>query len=140
MLQDEGYYKKKQKIVHYGSLESDIRQSQQSGSNVSAGIGPTISGTTITVTHSGPNINTSNKYYEIQPDNSTVERQNVLEEFERRRKARQIAVSTDDIEVRAHLRNLNHPMCKYIYKMYRKQFTKRNNSDRFIWRRSGRST
>lgn len=94
--------------VHYGSLEDSMGR---------AGSGPEKSTTgnpSITVTHSGPNIHTSKQYYEITPDAGiqAVERASQLEAFELRKKARSIAVSTDDVEVRAHLRNLNHPMCK----------------------------
>lgn len=109
MSDDEQHYVKRQKLVHYGSLagSSDLRPSVSGPSNEK-------NSTPVTVTISGPNINTHNKYFEIQPDGMTVEKQNALEEFERKRKARQIAVSTDDIEVRAHLRNHNQPMCKYL--------------------------
>lgn len=37
----------------------------------------------------------------------------LLEEFERRRKARQINVSTDDAEVKRNLRQLNEPICLF---------------------------
>lgn len=37
----------------------------------------------------------------------------LLEEFERRRKARQINVSTDDAEVKRNLRHLNEPICLF---------------------------
>lgn len=37
----------------------------------------------------------------------------LLEEFERRRKARQINVSTDDSEVKKNLRQLNEPVCLF---------------------------
>ena len=36
----------------------------------------------------------------------------LLAEFERRRRARQIHVSTDDSEVKLNLRKLNEPICK----------------------------
>lgn len=35
----------------------------------------------------------------------------LLEEFERRKKARLINVSTDDVEVKKNLRQLNEPIC-----------------------------
>jgi hypothetical protein len=38
----------------------------------------------------------------------------VLAEFERRRKARSIAVTVDDGEIRAQLRSLDQPICKSI--------------------------
>lgn len=37
----------------------------------------------------------------------------LLEEFERRKKARQINVSTDDVEVKRNLRQLNEPICLF---------------------------
>lgn len=37
----------------------------------------------------------------------------MLEEFERRKKARQVNVSTDDSEVKKHLRQLNEPICLF---------------------------
>lgn len=37
----------------------------------------------------------------------------LLEEFERRKKARQINVSTDDAEVKRNLRQLNEPICLF---------------------------
>ena len=104
MSDDEVLYTKKQKIVHYGSLEGTIQRQAPSVQQEKP--------TSVTVTFSGPNINTQIRNFEIQNDGQTVERQSQLEMFEMRKKAKQIAVSTDDIEVRAHLRNLNHPMCK----------------------------
>lgn len=41
------------------------------------------------------------------------EKSALLEEFERRRKARQINVSTDDAEVKNNLRQLNEPICLF---------------------------
>lgn len=37
----------------------------------------------------------------------------LLEEFERKKKARQINVSTDDLEVKRSLRHLNEPICLF---------------------------
>lgn len=37
----------------------------------------------------------------------------LLEEFERKKKARQINVSTDDTEVKTFLRQLNEPICLF---------------------------
>ena len=41
------------------------------------------------------------------------DRQALLEEFERRKKARQINVSTDDSEVKRNLRQLGEPICLF---------------------------
>ncbi|XP_027195846.2 U4-U6 small nuclear riboprotein factor 60K [Dermatophagoides pteronyssinus] len=98
-------YVKKQKIVHYGSLEDSVRMLQQTNQQQQQQQpGPS----------SSSNINTSNQYFDLKPAPLlNNDRQNALEELERKRRARQIAVSTDDIEVRAHLRNLNQPICLF---------------------------
>ncbi|UYV70615.1 PRPF4 [Cordylochernes scorpioides] len=49
---------------------------------------------------------------ELEEDNASKERQILLQEFERRKKARHINVSTDDNEVKATLRQLREPICK----------------------------
>lgn len=46
-------------------------------------------------------------------DEMSKDKQQLLEEFERRRKARQINVSTDDNEVRRSLRQLGEPVCLF---------------------------
>lgn len=97
---DDVKYVKKDKIVHYGTLENSVRMLQQPGpSSIPANV----------------NINVSNQYFDLKSTSSMLnsEKQNALEELERKRKARQIAVSTDDVEVRAHLRHLNQPMCLF---------------------------
>jgi U4/U6 small nuclear ribonucleoprotein PRP4 len=112
MSDDEDvHYVKKQKTVHYGSLEEseririaaansepndDIKESHSMSS------GPILIG----------NIHTSNEYMELEDDMSK-DRQALLEEFERRKKARQINVSTDDFEVKKNLRQLGEPVCLF---------------------------
>ena len=118
MGDEEGVVVKRAKHVHYGSLEATVGGfAGSSSSNSNSNSTSTNANASITVTHSGPNIHTSKQYYEISPDSGihAVERQSQLEAFELRKKARSIAVSTDDVEVRAHLRNLNHPMCKFDF-------------------------
>ncbi|KAI7686444.1 U4/U6 small nuclear ribonucleoprotein Prp4 [Sarcoptes scabiei] len=99
---DDVGYVKKQKIIHYGSLEDSAKslasKTLTSSSNVNIGLGPSIG---------------ADQHYELKKPTLNQDRQNALEELERKRKARQIAVSTDDIEVRAHLRHLNQPMCLF---------------------------
>lgn len=41
------------------------------------------------------------------------DKQALLEEFERRKKARQVNVSTDDSEVKTNLRQLGEPICLF---------------------------
>lgn len=108
---------KRGRHVHYGSLEDGLLSAGRGKGGSSGPEKPSSSAPgnpNITVTVSGPNIHTHKQYYEITPDTGiqAVERASQLEQFELRKKARSIAVSTDDVEVRAHLRNLDHPMCK----------------------------
>eukprot|EP00058_Branchiostoma_floridae_P005347 XP_002590835.1 hypothetical protein BRAFLDRAFT_125722 [Branchiostoma floridae] len=99
---------KKAKIVHFGSLEEVERQrlAKQEGQGslgsdaVQAGI---LSG----------NINISEgETFDLEEHQSERQKE-VLEEFERRKRARQIHVSTDDSEVKAQLRQLGEPICLF---------------------------
>lgn len=58
------------------------------------------------------NINFSDEYMDLE-DEMSKDKQILLEEFERRKKARQINVSTDDGEVKATLRQLQEPICLF---------------------------
>ncbi len=49
---------------------------------------------------------------EMETDISSS-RAELLEEFERRKRARSIQVSTDDKEVKLHFRQLGEPICKW---------------------------
>lgn len=60
----------------------------------------------------GSNIYMSNEYMELD-DETPKDRQAILEEFERRKKIRQINVSTDDSEVKKNLRHLGVPICLF---------------------------
>ena len=112
MSDDEDlHYVKKQKIVHYGSLEETERSRIPTGATdsnddsrdgLTASSGPTASN----------NIHVSNEYMELEEDMSK-DRQALLEEFERRKKARQINVSTDDGEIKKNLRHLGEPICLF---------------------------
>lgn len=52
------------------------------------------------------------EYMELE-DAMSRDKQALLEEFERRRKARSINVSTDDAEVKRNLRQLSEPICLF---------------------------
>lgn len=52
------------------------------------------------------------EYMELE-DAMSRDKQALLEEFERRRKARSINVSTDDAEVKRNLRQLGEPICLF---------------------------
>ena len=109
MSDDEDvHYIKKPKTVHYGSLEESERARISAASTETndekngASSGPVIVG----------NVHISNEYLELEDDMSK-DKQALLEEFERRRKARQINVSTDDSEVKKNLRQLGEPICLF---------------------------
>ncbi|XP_014214945.1 U4/U6 small nuclear ribonucleoprotein Prp4 [Copidosoma floridanum] len=102
--EDVPYVKKTTKTVHYGSLEEAERMRLSSGvldSNGDSDAFPTP-----------VNVHISNEYMELENDMSK-DRQALLEEFERRKKARQINVSTDDSEVKKNLRHLEEPICLF---------------------------
>lgn len=50
---------------------------------------------------------------ELEEDTLAEDRQALLEQFERRKKARQVNVSTDDTEVKRNLRQLGEPICLF---------------------------
>lgn len=106
-------YVKKQKTVHYGSLEEAERarlvavaESSEEEKNI------TNLGDNANATATLGNIHISNEYMELE-DEMSKDRQALLEEFERRKKARQINVSTDDFEVKKNLRQLDEPICLF---------------------------
>lgn len=98
-------FNKKQKIIHYGSLEEGERARLAAASNDSNDNKDNGS-------PMGGNIHISNEYMELEDDMSK-DRLALLEEFERRKKARQINVSTDDSEVKKNLRQLGEPICLF---------------------------
>ncbi|XP_074599181.1 U4-U6 small nuclear riboprotein factor 60K [Brevipalpus obovatus] len=59
----------------------------------------------------GSNIHISTEYMELDEDRGP--RRSVLEEFEKKRRARQIPVTVDDIEVKTHLREVGEPICLF---------------------------
>ncbi|KAL1122968.1 hypothetical protein AAG570_003292 [Ranatra chinensis] len=58
------------------------------------------------------NIHVSDEYMDLEEEMSK-DKQALLDEFERRKKARQVNVSTDDSEVRQNLRQLGEPVCLF---------------------------
>ncbi|KAG0725759.1 U4/U6 small nuclear ribonucleoprotein Prp4 [Chionoecetes opilio] len=59
------------------------------------------------------NIHTSNEYMELDEPEMLDEKKALLEEFERKRRARMIHVTTDDHEVKQQLRMLGEPICLF---------------------------
>ncbi|KAF5299499.1 hypothetical protein FQR65_LT01081 [Abscondita terminalis] len=103
---DEISYHKKPRTIHYGSLEDaeKARLEATSDDDNDDLKMPSIVQTT--------QIHISNEYMELE-DSISKEKQALLEEFEKRKKARSINVSTDDGEVKKNLRQLNEPVCLF---------------------------
>lgn len=59
------------------------------------------------------NIHISNEYMELDEPEMLDEKKALLEEFERKRRARMIHVTTDDSEVKQQLRQLGEPICLF---------------------------
>ncbi|XP_046385616.1 U4/U6 small nuclear ribonucleoprotein Prp4 [Ischnura elegans] len=114
MSDDEDFIAvKKAKTIHYGSLEEQeqIRLAALAKIKSEAeGNGGASDGVTIPV--EAGNINISDEYMDLE-DEMSRDRQALLEEFERRKRARQINVSTDDEEVKRNLRQLGEPICLF---------------------------
>lgn len=99
-------YVKKPKKIHYGSLEEQERarlaellaKREEDGEAGSS--------------YTGGNINISDEYMDLE-DEMSKDRAALLEEFERRKRARQIHVSTDDEQVKKNLRQLGEPICLF---------------------------
>ncbi|GFG33691.1 hypothetical protein Cfor_02436 [Coptotermes formosanus] len=106
-------YVKKQKTIHYGSLEEQER-ARLSTAAVKSGDSDEEGGSSNTVQQASEvgNVNISDEYMELEEEMNR-DRQALLEEFERRKRARQINVSTDDEEVKRNLRQLGEPICLF---------------------------
>ncbi|XP_060865398.1 U4/U6 small nuclear ribonucleoprotein Prp4 [Metopolophium dirhodum] len=100
---EEITYVKKQKTIHYGSLEDQERIRLSSlAFTENDGESKVVGG----------NINVSNEYFDLE-DAISKDKQALLEEFERKKKARHVQVSTDDDEVKKNLRKLGQAICLY---------------------------
>lgn len=96
---------KRAKLVHYGSLAENAQTikklKESSGGGEKSKLGDY-----------SENINVSNEHYEldkiVDPAKVAAEA-----EFERRKRARQLTLPTDDGEVKALLRSLDQPICLY---------------------------
>lgn len=121
---EEISYIKRTKIIHFGSLEEQERQKlaakekfkdEPSDDDDKDGTDDedTDDDDNISkeVSASG-NVNVGDEYMELEEEINR-EKQQLLEEFERRKKARQINVSTDDCEVKAVLRQIGEPICMF---------------------------
>ncbi|XP_022909545.1 U4/U6 small nuclear ribonucleoprotein Prp4 [Onthophagus taurus] len=104
MSDDEATYVKKPKTIHYGSLEETekARLESQEDNSQDNDVPPVVP----------TQVHISNEYMELE-DAMSKDKQALLEEFERRKKARSINVSTDDAEVKRNLRQLGEPICLF---------------------------
>ncbi|XP_064616387.1 U4/U6 small nuclear ribonucleoprotein Prp4-like [Liolophura sinensis] len=104
---DEPQYKRS-KTLHYGSLEEQERRRlanpESTGSLASDAIQAGVSAGNINLTEAD--------IMEIDEDIRQSQAE-LLAEFEKRKRARQIQVSTDDSEVKANLRQLGEPICLF---------------------------
>lgn len=100
MDDDDIKYVKRNKVVHHGSLANNL---QLGGNQQNA------------TTAAGSNVQISTETLPLSKDENPLleDRTEILEEFERRKRARLINVSTDDKEVRNDLRALGEPMCLF---------------------------
>ncbi|CAG9132975.1 unnamed protein product [Plutella xylostella] len=103
---DDVVFVKKTKQVHYGSLE------EQEKARLAALAAAARDGVEDTGGKDLGDIQVSSEYMDLE-DEMSKDKKALLEEFERRRKARQLNVSTDDDEVRRSLRQLGEPVCLF---------------------------
>jgi len=92
MSDDEINYVKRQKIVHYGQVDSKAESSTNTD-----------------------NVQTSNEYMALEMGTSVLDEGNneMLAEFERRKRIRMMNVSTDDAQIKKDLRQLGQPICLF---------------------------
>ncbi|XP_050312702.1 U4/U6 small nuclear ribonucleoprotein Prp4 [Anthonomus grandis grandis] len=109
MSDDEITYVKKTKTIHYGSLEDQERARMEVASEGSDS--DSMEGEPIKPP-APPPPEENNEYIELE-EAMARDKQALLEEFERRKKARSINVSTDDGEVKRNLRQLGEPICLF---------------------------
>ncbi|XP_041370101.1 U4/U6 small nuclear ribonucleoprotein Prp4-like [Gigantopelta aegis] len=99
---------KKSKILHYGSLEDKERARLANG-----GTSGSLAADVVQAGIESGNINiTSSGHFDIEESEAESQAE-ILAKFEKRKKARQIQVSTDDTEVKATLRQLGEPICLF---------------------------
>ncbi|CAG5030269.1 unnamed protein product [Parnassius apollo] len=106
MSDEEEVVIKKSKQIHYGSLE------EQEKARLAALAAAAREGVEDSDGKDLGDIQISNEYMDLE-DEMSKDKKALLEEFERRRKARQLNVSTDDDEVRRSLRQLGEPVCLF---------------------------
>lgn len=76
---------------------------------------------------------------ELEEETLAEDRQALLEQFERRKKARQVNVSTDDTEVKRNLRQLGEPVCLFGEGPAERRIRLRELLSRFVFKESKRN-
>ncbi|XP_071490179.1 U4/U6 small nuclear ribonucleoprotein Prp4-like [Diadema antillarum] len=99
MSDDEGAPALKKQRVYYGSLEKQLKKQMTADPSSSGAEAGNIS-------------MSAGETFDLE-EHISERRKELLAEFERRRKARQITVSTDDSEVKAQLRKYGEPICLF---------------------------
>ncbi|XP_059174030.1 U4/U6 small nuclear ribonucleoprotein Prp4-like [Physella acuta] len=94
---------KRQRVIHYGSLESTAKGGGDR-SSVTAAVEAGKEAGHINITDGG--------HFDLEASESAVQAE-ALAEFEKRKRARTIQVSTDDSEVKANLRQIGEPICLF---------------------------
>ncbi|CAL1534286.1 unnamed protein product [Lymnaea stagnalis] len=108
MSDDEGgpTFVKRQKVIHYGSLEA-TEKSRLGSDKTSSGSSAVEAG------KEAGHINiTDGSHFDLEASESAMQAE-ALAEFEKRKRARTIQVSTDDSEVKANLRQIGEPICLF---------------------------
>ena len=104
-MDDPVTYDANKKVVHYGSLEEKERS--KSGSPAAGG-SPSPSST--------PNVNVgSGETMTLEESISSKTRNELIQEFERKKRSRQVVVSTDDGEVKKNLRQVRNPVSFFAF-------------------------
>ncbi|ELU16587.1 hypothetical protein CAPTEDRAFT_226300 [Capitella teleta] len=106
--EEELHYVRKTSL-HYGSIE------EQEKTRIAKGkYGESLGHDAIKAGIRAGNINLAGgQSMYIDPDDSSQNKKDLLEEFERRKRVRQIHVSTDDGEVKIQLRQFGEPICLF---------------------------
>uniref|UniRef100_A0A034VMW8 U4/U6 small nuclear ribonucleoprotein Prp4 n=1 Tax=Bactrocera dorsalis TaxID=27457 RepID=A0A034VMW8_BACDO len=131
-------YVKRQRTLHYGSLEEVERKRQTAAVAGASSTATASTSSGVAVTNQLEDIESDEDYEEVKkPTAPTLpptsgalankidddyfdletevakDKEALLKEFERKKRARQINVSTDDAEIKANLRQLNEPICYF---------------------------
>lgn len=117
---EDAPFAKRPRTIHYGSLEEAERERQKQLNQPAADedfsddvSSPAAAEPPVPVKKIPTATNLAfDEYFDIETE-VAKDKQLLLEEFEKKRKARLVNVSTDDEEVKRNLRQLNEPICYF---------------------------